>query len=122
MRGAPRADQQRFGSPQVREREPSEGEHLAVGIGYADLRKGFAPMAGVMAVIGVLLLLQPDLGAFGVIVAISVGILFLGGVNGRLFASITVALSGAFKERIVVGEHGAGGGPGAGQQAARARR
>ncbi|HUD25439.1 MAG TPA: putative lipid II flippase FtsW [Burkholderiaceae bacterium] len=61
-----------------------------------DLRKGFAPMAGVMAVIGVLLLLQPDLGAFGVIVAISVGILFLGGVNGRLFASITVALSGAF--------------------------
>jgi cell division protein FtsW len=49
-----------------------------------------------MAVIGVLLLLQPDLGAFGVIVAISVGILFLGGVNGRLFASITVALSGAF--------------------------
>ena len=61
-----------------------------------DFRKGFAPMAGVMAVIGVLLLLQPDLGAFGVIVAISMGILFLGGVDGRLFASIMVALSGAF--------------------------
>jgi len=61
-----------------------------------DFRKGFAPMAGVMAVVGVLLLLQPDLGAFGVIVAISMGILFLGGVDGRLFASITVALSGAF--------------------------
>jgi len=61
-----------------------------------DFGKGFLPMAGVMAVVGALLLLQPDLGAFGVMVAISMGILFLGGVNGRLFASITVALSIAF--------------------------
>jgi len=61
-----------------------------------DLRKGFLPMAGGMAVVGVLLLLQPDLGAFGVMVAISMGILFLGGANGRLFASMTVALAGAF--------------------------
>jgi cell division protein FtsW len=61
-----------------------------------DLRKGFLPMAGGMAVVGALLLLQPDLGAFGVMVAISMGTLFLGGVNGRLFASITVALAGAF--------------------------
>jgi len=61
-----------------------------------DFRKGFAPMAGVMAVVGVLLLLQPDLGAFGVIVSISMAILFLGGVNGRLFASIAAALVVAF--------------------------
>jgi len=61
-----------------------------------DFRKGFAPMAGVMAVVGVLLLLQPDLGAFGVIVSISMGILFLGGVNGRLFASIVAALAAVF--------------------------
>lgn len=59
-------------------------------------RKGFAPMAVAMGLIGVLLLLQPDLGAFGVIVAIAMGILFLGGVNGRLFAGITVALAAAF--------------------------
>jgi cell division protein FtsW len=59
-------------------------------------RKGFLPMAAVMALVGVLLLMQPDLGAFGVIVAISMGILFLGGVNGRLFAAIVVALAGAF--------------------------
>jgi cell division protein FtsW len=58
--------------------------------------KGFAPMALVMALIGVLLLLQPDLGAFGVIVAICMGALFLGGVNGKLFAGITVALAAAF--------------------------
>jgi cell division protein FtsW len=61
-----------------------------------DLRKGFLPMAGGMAIVGLLLLLQPDLGAFGVMVAISMGILFLGGVNGRLFAAITVALAAAF--------------------------
>ena len=58
--------------------------------------KGFLPMAVVMAMIGALLLLQPDLGAFGVIVAIAMGILFLGGVNGKLFAGITVVLAGAF--------------------------
>jgi cell division protein FtsW len=58
--------------------------------------RGFLPMAVVMALIGALLLLQPDLGAFGVIVAIAMGILFLGGVNGRLFAGITAVLAGAF--------------------------
>jgi cell division protein FtsW len=58
--------------------------------------RGFLPMAVVMALIGALLLLQPDLGAFGVIVAIAMGILFLGGVNGRLFAGITAVLAAAF--------------------------
>ena len=58
--------------------------------------RGFLPMAVVMALIGALLLLQPDLGAFGVIVAIAMGILFLGGVNGKLFTGITVVLAGAF--------------------------
>jgi cell division protein FtsW len=61
-----------------------------------DFSKGFLPMAGAMALVGGLLLLQPDLGAFGVIVVISMGILFLGGVNGHLFASMTAALAVAF--------------------------
>jgi cell division protein FtsW len=61
-----------------------------------EFRKGFLPMATVMALIGVLLLLQPDLGAFGVIVAVSMGILFLGGVNARLFAGIVAALAAVF--------------------------
>ena len=65
-----------------------------------DLRKGFLPMAGAMAVVGVLLLLQPDLGAFGVVVAIGMAILFLGGVNGRLFASIIAVLALAFSAVI----------------------
>jgi cell division protein FtsW len=87
--------------------QPSEVMKLACAVYAADFtvrkqdfmhdfRKGFAPMAGVMAVVGVLLLLQPDLGAFGVVVSISMAILFLGGVNGRLFASIAGALVLAF--------------------------
>jgi cell division protein FtsW len=67
-----------------------------------DFRKGFAPMAGVMAVVGVLLLLQPDLGAFGVVVSISMAVLFLGGVNGRLFAGIAATLVLAFAAVIVL--------------------
>ena len=55
-------------------------------------RKGFAPMAVVMGFIGLLLLLEPDLGAFMVIVAIAMGLLFLGGVSVRLFAGLTVTL------------------------------
>jgi len=61
-----------------------------------DAAKGFLPMAIVMLVVGLLLLLEPDLGAFGVVVSISMGILFLGGVNGRLFAGISVALALGF--------------------------
>ncbi len=87
--------------------QPSEVMKLACAIYAADFTvrkqdfmqdfgKGFAPMAGVMAIVGVLLLLQPDLGAFGVVVSISMAILFLGGVNGRLFASISAALAVTF--------------------------
>lgn len=57
------------------------------------LKRGFLPIGLVMVVVGGLLQLQPDLGAFLVIVAIAMGILFLGGLNGRLFAAITVLLA-----------------------------
>jgi cell division protein FtsW len=56
------------------------------------LRRGFLPIGLVMLVIGWLLQLQPDLGAFLVIVAIAMGILFLGGLNGRLFVAISLLL------------------------------
>jgi len=52
------------------------------------LSKGFAPMALAVAFVGFLLLLEPDLGAFGVIVCIAMGILFLGGVNAVWFGGI----------------------------------
>jgi len=54
------------------------------------------PMAVSIAVVGLLLLAEPDMGAFMVIAAIAMGILFLGGVNGRMFLLITSVLIGAF--------------------------
>ena len=54
------------------------------------------PMAVALAVIGVLLLAEPDMGAFVVIAAMALGILFLGGVNGRMFFLSFAVLMGAF--------------------------
>ncbi|GAA4342578.1 putative lipid II flippase FtsW [Pigmentiphaga soli] len=87
--------------------QPSELMKLAMLIYAADytVRKqahmqsfvhGFLPMALAMAASGLLLLMEPDLGAFVVIVAISMGILFLGGINGRLFGGLTGVLVGTF--------------------------
>jgi len=55
-------------------------------------KKGFAPMFGVMLFVGGLLLREPDFGAFAVITVIAMGILFLGGMNWRLFAGLAVLL------------------------------
>ena len=55
-------------------------------------RKGFLPMLIVMLMVGGLLLLEPDFGAFAVIAAISISILWLGGINGRIFAGLIVLL------------------------------
>ena len=54
--------------------------------------KGFLPMFMVMLLVGGLLLREPDFGAFAVITAIAMGILFLGGMNWRLFAGLLVLL------------------------------
>ena len=58
----------------------------------ASFRKGFLPMFVVMLVVGSLLLAEPDFGAFAVIAVIAMGILFLGGMNWRLFAGLIVLL------------------------------
>ena len=54
------------------------------------------PMALALAFTGVLLLAEPDMGAFVVIAVIALGILFLGGVNGRMFFLSVAVLVGAF--------------------------
>ena len=54
----------------------------------ASFRKGFLPMFIVMLVVGGLLLREPDFGAFVVITVIALGILFLGGMNWKLFAGL----------------------------------
>jgi cell division protein FtsW len=83
--------------------QPSELMKLFVVIYAADytvrkaaymhsLRKGFLPMFVVMLLTGGLLLREPDFGAFAVITVIAMGILFLGGMNWRLFAGLIVML------------------------------
>lgn len=66
------------------------------------LTKGFLPMAIAVAAVGLLLLLQPDLGAFGVIVCIAMGILFLGGINIIWFGGISGVLVGVFSLVIIL--------------------
>ncbi len=54
------------------------------------------PMGVAIAVVGLLLLAEPDMGAFMVIAVIAMGILFLGGVNARMFFLIAAILVLAF--------------------------
>ena len=56
------------------------------------LKRGFLPMFLVMLLTGGLLLREPDFGAFAVICVIAMGLLFLGGMNWRLFAGLFVLL------------------------------
>ena len=60
------------------------------------VRKGFLPMGAAVALVGLLLLLEPDMGAFVVIAAIAMGVLFVGGVNGKLFAALVVIAGTTF--------------------------
>jgi cell division protein FtsW len=91
--------------------QPSELMKLVVVLYAADytvrkqqymhqLTKGFLPMAAAVGAVGLLLLLEPDLGAFGVIVCIAMGILFLGGINGVWFGGIGATLVGIFSAVI----------------------
>ena len=54
--------------------------------------KAFVPMLFVMALIGVLLLLEPDMGALVVICTIALAALWLGGFNLKVFAGLIVSL------------------------------
>jgi cell division protein FtsW len=93
--------------------QPSELMKLVVVLYAADytvrkqqfmhkLTKGFLPMTVAVGFVGLLLLLEPDLGAFGVIVCIAMGILFLGGVNGIWFGGIAATLVGVFSMVILL--------------------
>ncbi|MFM7569215.1 MAG: putative lipid II flippase FtsW [Betaproteobacteria bacterium] len=50
--------------------------------------KGALPIGAAVAAVGLLLLLEPDMGAFMVIAVVAGGVLFLGGVSGRLFTGL----------------------------------
>jgi cell division protein FtsW len=83
--------------------QPSELAKLAIAMYAAsymvrkmDVRENFFravwPMVVALAFVGVLLLRQPDMGAFIVIATIAMGILFLGGVNARMFFLMAVLM------------------------------
>lgn len=68
-------------------------------------RRGFIPMMAVMLVVGSLLLKEPDFGAFVVVAAIAFGVLFLGGVNVRIFAMLAVVAVIGFAALIYFSEY-----------------
>ena len=54
------------------------------------------PMGVAVVVVGMLVMAEPDMGAFMVIAVIAMGILFLGGVNARMFFLIAALVVVAF--------------------------
>jgi cell division protein FtsW len=87
--------------------QPSELAKLAIAMYAAsymvrkmDARENFFravwPMAVAVLFVGLLLLRQPDMGAFIVIATIAMGILFLGGVNARMFFLIAAVIVVSF--------------------------
>ena len=92
--------------------QPSELAKFAVLIYAADymVRKmevkerffrAVLPMVVAVGVVGALLLAEPDMGAFMVIAVIAMGILFLGGVNARMFFLIAAVLVAAFAMMVM---------------------
>ena len=95
--------------------QPSELAKLAVlmyAAGYMVRRmavkerffRAVLPMAAAVLVVGMLLLAEPDMGAFMVIVVIAMGILFLGGVNARMFTLMGVLVVAAFAMIVLTSE------------------
>ncbi|MDE2118130.1 MAG: putative lipid II flippase FtsW, partial [Betaproteobacteria bacterium] len=64
-------------------------------------RKAFLPMFAVMTLVGWLLLLEPDMGAFVVICSIALSTLWLGGFNLKVFGGLVFALPLAFAALII---------------------
>ena len=81
--------------------QPSEVMKLAAVIYAADytvrkaaklhsVREGFLPILAAIVAVALLLLLEPDFGALMVVMSITMGIVFLGGINLRIFAGLAV--------------------------------
>lgn len=66
------------------------------------LKRGFVPMFMVMVLVGALLLREPDFGALAVMTTIAAAILFLGGLNWRLFLFLMAILAVSFVLLVVL--------------------
>ena len=93
--------------------QPSELMKLLAAVYVADytvrkasfmnsFTRGFLPMLAVMLLVGSLLLLEPDFGAFAVIAAISIAILWLGGIDIRIFIGLIIMLVIGFITLILI--------------------
>ena len=96
--------------------QPSELAKFAVLIYAADYMcrkmdvkehflRAVLPMGVAVGLVGALLLAEPDMGAFMVIAVIAMGILFLGGVNIRMFIMIGTVLVSAFGLMIAFNDY-----------------
>lgn len=92
--------------------QPSELAKFAVVLYAADyctrksadmcnIRRGFLPMLGVMLVTGLLLILEPDFGSLVVVTCIALGVLFIGGLDMKVFAAILAVLPVGFMGMIL---------------------
>jgi len=95
--------------------QPSEFAKFAVVLYAADYMvrrmgvkerffRAVVPMGAAVAIVGFLLLMEPDFGAFMVIAVIAMGILFLGGVNARMFFLIAAVLILIFAAMIAMSD------------------
>jgi len=67
--------------------------------------KGFLPITVVLSIVGFLLLLEPDFGAFFVVTALVMSILFLGGVSLKIFIALICILAIGLYELILSSEY-----------------
>lgn len=92
--------------------QPSELAKFAVAMYAADFMvrrmevresfgKAVAPVLAALALIGALLLAEPDMGAFIVIAFIALGVLFVGGVNFRAFILVAALFAVVFAGMVV---------------------
>jgi cell division protein FtsW len=82
----------------VRKMDTQQNGHP--GDGRENFFRAVWPMVVAVAFVGTLLLRQPDMGAFIVIATIAMGILFLGGVNARMFFLIALVIVATFATLI----------------------
>ena len=93
--------------------QPSEMMKLAACIYVADycvrknqdlrvFNKGVLPMIVVLGLVSILLLLEPDMGALMVIAVITMGVIFLGGVNFKVFGALFASMVAAFAALVIV--------------------
>ncbi len=69
------------------------------------LLKGFFPITIVLSIVGVLLLLEPDFGAFFVVSALVMSILFLGGASLKIFIGLIGILAIGLYQLVIRSEY-----------------